>query len=436
MKEGLIMQHTKSSELFEKSKNIFPGGVNSPVRAYQSVGLTPPFITKAKGSKITDADGHTYIDYVGSWGPMILGHAHDEVVRAIQVAAELGTSYGAPTEKEWLLGQLIQSALPSMEMMRFVSSGTEAAMSALRVARGFTGRDKIVKFEGCYHGHSDGLLVKAGSGALTMGSPDSLGVPKDFAKHTIIASYNNCEEITALFHSAGNNIAAVIVEPIAANMGVVLPSSEFLGTLRNLTEQYGALLIFDEVITGFRASFGGAQGYYGVTPDLTVLGKIIGGGMPVGAYGGRKEIMSVVSPLGSVYQAGTLSGNPIAMSAGIKTLELLRDTPMVYESLEQKGKTLETAFQKAAHKNGINLAINRMGSLLGIFFNDQPVTDYLSALKSNGNLFKDYFRKLLEEGIYTAPSQFEGLFISLAHTDEDLIKTRDAIDRTFSAITT
>ncbi len=428
------MEHIKSSELFKKSIDIFPGGVNSPVRAYQSVGLLPPFIAHAKGSQITDVDGNTYIDYVGSWGPMILGHAHEAVVKAICEAAELGTSYGAPTEKEWQLGSLIQSALPSMEMMRLVSSGTEAAMSALRVARGYTGRDKILKFEGCYHGHSDGLLVKAGSGALTMGAPDSLGVPKDFAKHTLVATYNHSEAVEEIFNAMGNEIAAVIVEPIAANMGVVLPNLEFLQTLRRLTEHYGAVLIFDEVITGFRASFGGAQGYYGITPDLTVLGKIIGGGMPVGAYGGRREIMNTVSPLGAVYQAGTLSGNPIAMAAGIKTLELLRDTPHVYETLEQKGKELESAFSDASRKHGIDLAINRVGSLLGIFFNDQAVEDYGTAIKSNGDRFKTYFKNMLEMGIYTAPSQFEGLFVSLAHSQEDLAKTRHAIDNAFRVL--
>lgn len=428
------MNNQKSAGLFETAKQIIPGGVNSPVRAFRSVGLTPPFIKRAKGSKITDVDGNEYIDYVCSWGPMILGHACDEVIQAIHEAAEDGTSFGAPTEREIRLAQLICDAVPSVEVVRMVSSGTEAVMSAIRLARGFTGRDKILKFEGCYHGHSDGLLVKAGSGALTTGVPDSAGVPADYVKNTLTASYNNCTEITDIFKSCGDGLAAVIIEPVAGNMGVVLPDPEFLRLLRRLTTQYGVLLIFDEVITGFRVSYQGAQGFYGITPDLTVFGKIIGGGLPVGAYGGRKDIMEMVSPVGPVYQAGTLSGNPVAMAAGIKTLTILRDNPSIYSHLEEKAEQLEKAFLDAAGKYGVLAVVNRVGSMLSAFFAAEKVVDYKSAVKSDTERFAKYFKGMFERGIYIAPSQFEAMFVSNAHTDEDVDKTTTVIDEVFTEL--
>lgn len=428
------MVNNKSSELFEKAKELIPGGVNSPVRAFRSVGLNPPFIVKAKGSKIYDADGNEFIDYVGSWGPMILGHAHEQVVEEIKKAAEEGTSYGAPTEREVQLAQLIVDAVPSVEMVRMVSSGTEAVMSAIRLARGFTGRDKILKFEGCYHGHSDGLLVKAGSGALTTGVPDSAGVPADYAKNTLTAGYNDCEELEGVFKACGNEIAAVIVEPVAGNMGVVLPENEFLSLMRRLTQEYGALLIFDEVITGFRVSYSGAQGYYGITPDISVFGKIIGGGMPVGAYGGRKDIMKMISPTGPVYQAGTLSGNPVAMAAGLKTLSILRDDPAIYSRLAKKSEVLEKAFMESSRKYGIPLSVNRLGSVLSAFFTGKKVNDFKSAVTSDTRMFAAYFAKLLEQGIYAAPSQYEAIFLSDAHSEEDIRKTALAIDKAFAGI--
>lgn len=428
------MSNKISLELFEKAKQIIPGGVNSPVRAFRSVGLNPPFIKKAAGSKIIDIDGNEYIDYVGSWGPMILGHANPEVIEEIIEAAQDGTSFGAPTGREVELAQIICEAVPSVEMVRMVSSGTEAVMSAIRLARGFTGRDKILKFEGCYHGHSDGLLVKAGSGALTTGVPDSAGVPADYARNTLTASYNNIDEVESIFKSVGNELAAVIIEPVAGNMGVVLPDIEFLKSLRMLTERYGALLIFDEVITGFRVSYGGAQGYYGITPDLTVFGKIIGGGMPVGAYGGRKDIMSMISPSGPVYQAGTLSGNPVAMAAGIKTLKMLRDNPSIYKQLDEKAERLEKAFTDAARKYGIPSTVNRIGSMLSAFFAGERVVDYKTAVKSDTKRFARYFAGMLGHGIYIAPSQFEAMFVSHAHSDEDIERTVKAIDTAFARL--
>lgn len=428
------MNNTKSSELFEKAKQIIPGGVNSPVRAFRSVGLNPPFIKSAKGSKITDVDGNTYIDYVGSWGPMILGHAHDEVLEEIKKAATDGTSFGAPTEREVELAQIVCDAVPSVEMVRMVSSGTEAVMSAIRLARGFTGRDKILKFEGCYHGHSDGLLVKAGSGALTTGVPDSAGVPADYAKNTLTASYNDVEEVESIFKACGNELAAVILEPVVGNMGVVIPRIEFINALRKLTEQYGALLIFDEVITGFRVSFSGAQGYFGINADLTTFGKIIGGGMPVGAYGGRKDIMSKISPSGPVYQAGTLSGNPVAMAAGIKTLQILKDNPSIYTEIDRKAKQLEDVFISASKKYGVPGTVNRLGSLLSSFFTGEAVVDYRTATKSDTKLFTRFFANMLESGVYVAPSQFEAMFVSYAHSDEDISKTIAAIDKAYSQL--
>lgn len=428
------MNLNKSITLFERAKQTIPGGVNSPVRAFNSVGLNPPFIKKAKGSKIIDIDGNEYIDYVCSWGPMILGHTHGEVIEEINKAVLDGTSFGAPTEKEVKLAELICSAVPSVEMVRMVSSGTEAVMSAIRLARGFTGRDKILKFEGCYHGHSDGLLVKAGSGALTTGVPDSAGVPKDYAKNTLTASYNHCEGLEELFKSQGRNLAAVIIEPVAGNMGVVLPNIEFLKLLRQLTQKYGVLLIFDEVITGFRIAYQGAQGYYGITPDLTVFGKIIGGGMPVGAYGGRKDIMNLISPNGPVYQAGTLSGNPVAMAAGIKTLEILRDNPNVYKELSDKATLLDNAFVTSSKKYNIPVNVNRIGSLLSVFFSTEKAVDYQTAIKSDTRRFAKYFSYMLEAGIYVAAAQFEAMFLSYAHNQSDIENTCIAIDAAFAKL--
>lgn len=428
------MKNERSVNLFERAKELIPGGVNSPVRAFKSVGLNPLFIKKAKGSKIYDVDGNEFIDYIGSWGPMILGHAHEKVLEAIIRAAEEGTSYGAPTEKEVELAQIICDAVPSVEMVRMVSSGTEAVMSAIRLARGYTRRDKILKFEGCYHGHSDGLLVKAGSGALTTGVPDSAGVPADYAANTLTASYNDCEELERIFKACGNELAAVIVESVAGNMGVVPPKPEFLKLMRKLTQETGTLLIFDEVITGFRVSYSGAQGYYGIQPDISVFGKIIGGGMPVGAYGGRKDIMNMISPTGPVYQAGTLSGNPVAMAAGIETLKLLKDNPAIYKELDKKAESLEKTFVRSAEKYGVQLSVNRAGSVLSAFFTGEKVTDYKSAAKSDTARFAKYFAHMLEAGVYIAPSQFEGMFLSAAHSDEDLIKTEKAIDAAFAKL--
>ena len=424
------MKDTKSRELFERAKKHIPGGVNSPVRAFGSVGLTPRFIRSAKGAYITDEDNNTYIDYVCSWGPGILGHAYPSVIDKVKEAAELGLTYGAPTEKEIILSELIYECMPSVEVSRLVCSGTEAVMSAIRVARGFTGRTKIIKFKGCYHGHSDGLLVKAGSAALTTSVPDSKGVPSDFTKHTLVALYNDKKSVEELFLKNKDDIAAVIVEPVAANMGVVLPKDNFLDFLRDITRQYGALLIFDEVITGFRLGLGGAQEYYGINPDMTTLGKIVGGGMPVGAYGGRREIMDMVSPVGEVYQAGTLSGNPIATTAGIETLKILMKDKNIYDRLEKKTKRLE---QAAVNGAGGLLSVNRIGSLMSIFFTDRPVTDYDSAVSSDTNAYAEYFKFLLENGIYAAPSQFEAMFVSDAHSDDDIEKTCQVFKEYFTS---
>ncbi len=418
----------QSDYLFEQSKKYMPGGVNSPVRAFQAVGRNPLFIKRAKGSKITDVDGREYIDYVCSWGPAILGHAKERVVAAVQKACEAGLTFGAPTEREYLLAELVQKLMPSMEMLRLVNSGTEAVMSAIRIARGFTGRDKIIKFRGCYHGHADGLLVKAGSGALTQSTPDSLGVPVDYAKNTLVAEYNDLSSVEALFESQGQEIAAVIVEPVAANMGVVLPETDFLPGLRRITDQYHALLIFDEVITGFRLGTGGAQEYYGVTPDLTTLGKIIGGGMPMAAYGGRKEIMELVAPLGSVYQAGTLSGNPAATAAGLETLKILQEEKEngLYDRLAAYTQRLAETVRRSF---GSSVRVNQIGSLMSVFFTGEPVRDYQSAVSSDTEKYARYFNAMLEEGIYLAPSQFEAMFVSAAHTEEDLERTCGAVKR-------
>ena len=422
---------TRSKVLFEEAKRHIPGGVNSPVRAFGSVGRTPRFIASAKGSRITDVDGNEMIDYVCSWGAGILGHAHPRVIKVVQQACENGLTYGAPTEKEVILAELIAELVPSMEVSRLVSSGTEAVMSAIRTARGYTGRDKIVKFKGCYHGHSDGLLVKAGSAALTTSVPDSAGVPEDYTKHTLVALYNDRESVEKLFQANPKEIAAVIVEPVAANMGVVLPEAGFLEFLREITKQYGALLIFDEVITGFRLALGESQEYYGIAPDLTTLGKIVGGGMPIGAYGGKREIMQMVSPVGSVYQAGTLSGNPIATTAGIETLQILKEDKTIYKRLEKKTEILATAVREAAKKS---IIVNQVGSLMSVFFTEQPVQDYESAVSSNTKCYTEYFGYLLEHGIYTAPSQFEAMFISDAHTQEDIDKTCEVIKAYFMHI--
>ncbi len=425
------MREEISQELFERAKKKIPGGVNSPVRAFQSVGMIPRFIRSAKGDRITDVDGNEYIDYVCSWGPGILGHAHPQVIQKVQEACEKGLTYGAPTENEVVLAEMISELMPSIEVSRLVCSGTEAVMSAIRAARGFTGRTKIVKFKGCYHGHSDGLLVKAGSAALTTSVPDSAGVPADFTRHTLVALYNDRDSVEQLFQAQGSEIAAVIVEPVAANMGVVLPEEGFLQFLRDITRQYGALLIFDEVITGFRLGLGGAQKYYHITPDLTTLGKIVGGGMPVGAYGGRREIMEMVSPAGPVYQAGTLSGNPIATTAGIETLKLLKEDPDIYKRLEAKAFKLEQAVKNAASGR---VCVNRIGSLMSIFFTKEQVKDYESAVSSDTSRYAEYFAYLLKSGIYAAPSQFEAMFLSDAHTQEDIGRTCDVMDSYFSEI--
>lgn len=414
------MHEEKSSALFRASAEFIPGGVNSPVRAYRSVNRIPRFIEKAKGSKIYDVDGNEYIDYVCSWGPAIMGHAHESVLKAVRDAVENGLSFGAPTEKELKLARLVNAIMPHIESLRLVNSGTEAVMSAIRLARGYTGKNKIIKFRGCYHGHSDAMLVKAGSGGITTGVPDSIGVPAAVVADTMIAEYNSIESVKNLFEAAGNEIATVIVEPVAANMGVVPPAPGFLQFLRDITSEYGALLIFDEVITGFRIAPGGASERYGVIPDLVTLGKIIGGGMPIGAYGGRREIMEMVSPSGKVYQAGTLAGNPVATAAGIATLSWLRDNRNIYAELEEKGTKIEEALKK---RFGESASVNRTGSLLSVFFTSCRVTDYESATSSDTERFSRFFSYMLDNGIYLAPSQYEAWFISAAHSDEDIDRT-------------
>ncbi len=414
------MHEEKSSALFRASAEFIPGGVNSPVRAYRSVNRIPRFIEKAKGSKIHDVDGNEYIDYVCSWGPAIMGHAHESVLKAVRDAVENGLSFGAPTEKELKLARLVNAIMPHIESLRLVNSGTEAVMSAIRLARGYTGKNRIIKFRGCYHGHSDAMLVKAGSGGITTGVPDSIGVPAAVVADTMIADYNSIESVKNLFEAAGNEIATVIVEPVAANMGVVPPAPGFLQFLRDITSEYGALLIFDEVITGFRIAPGGASERYGVIPDLVTLGKIIGGGMPIGAYGGRREIMEMVSPSGKVYQAGTLAGNPVATAAGIATLSWLRDNRNIYAELEEKGTKIEDALKK---RFGESASVNRTGSLLSVFFTSCRVTDYESATSSDTERFSRFFSYMLDNGIYLAPSQYEAWFISAAHSDEDIDRT-------------
>jgi len=419
------MKQVRSNELYQRACEKMPGGVNSPVRAFRSVGSTPLFIDRAKGSKIYDVDGNEFIDYVCSWGPAILGHAQDEVIEAITKACEKGLTFGAPTENEVILADLISELMPSMEMLRLVSSGTEAVMSAIRVARGYTKRDMIVKFKGCYHGHSDGLLVKAGSALMTNAVPDSAGVPVSYTQNTLVADYNDEKSVNRLFEQYGEKIAAVIIEPVAANMGVVLPKKGFLEYLRKVTKDNNALLIFDEVITGFRIGLGGASEYFKIKPDLITLGKIVGGGMPIGAYGGRKDIMQLVSPLGDVYQAGTLSGNPIATTAGITTLNILKKNPQIYRDLEQKTDIIRNAFQEGVSSGRV--WVNQIGSLLSPFFTDQKVTDYESAITSDVKEYAKYFQFLLKNGIYIAPSQFEAMFISNAHSECDIKTTCEVI---------
>lgn len=414
--------YEKSKELFEKAKKLMPGGVNSPVRAFGAVGGTPLFIKGAKGAVITDADGNSYIDYVCSWGPGILGHAFPPVIEAVRNAAVSGLTFGAPTENEVTLAKMIQACVPSMEMLRMVSSGTEAVMSAVRAARGFTGRDLIVKFTGCYHGHSDGLLVKAGSGALTQSAPDSAGVPADFTRLTLLAEFNNEDSVQRLFDEYPDRIAALVVEPVGANMGVVPPEAGFLEFLREITAVNGTVLIFDEVITGFRLGLGGAQEYFGVTPDMTTMGKIVGGGMPMGVYGGKREIMENVAPMGAVYQAGTLSGNPIATAAGIATLRHLMSHPEIYTQIEEKTRRLEEA-ASSIH----DVCVRRAGSLMSVFFTRDRVRDYTTAKTSDTKRYARYFWHMLGHGIYTAPSQFEAMFVSAAHTDDQIRKTCGAI---------
>lgn len=418
-------QFDKSKELYEKSKECIPGGVNSPVRSFMAVKSTPPFIDKGKGSKLYDVDGNEYIDYICSWGANILGHGNERVLDAVKSACDKGLTFGAPTENEYILARLIGELMPSIEMVRLVSSGTEAVMSVIRVARGYTKKDKIIKFRGCYHGHSDGLLVKAGSGSLTQSVPDSDGVPFDYTKNTLIADFNNQPSVQKLFKEHGDNIAAIIVEPVVANMGVVLPQKNFLEFLRNITLEHKSLLIFDEVITGFRLGLGGAQEYFNIRPDLTTLGKIVGGGMPVGAYGGKKEIMSVVAPIGLVYQAGTLSGNPIATAAGIETLlSLKNEGNQLYERLEKNAKRLAKAVKETLKDQ---VCVNQIGSLLSVYFTTEAVTDYHTAMTSNTEQYAKYFHYLLQNGIYTAPSQYEGMFVSSAHEDVDIERTIQVI---------
>jgi glutamate-1-semialdehyde 2,1-aminomutase len=428
-----FMKITRSIKLFEKAQHLIPGGVNSPVRAFRSVGGQPRFIKRAKGARLYDLDGNTYIDYVLSWGPMILGHASPTVVSAIKNAAERGTSYGAPTELEVELADQIRDAFPSMEKSRLVSSGTEAVMSAIRVARGFTKRDGVLKFEGCYHGHSDYLLAKAGSGLTTLGIPDSLGVPADFAKHTLTAPYNDIRTVQRILRDRGKDLACIIVEPVAGNMGVVPPAPDFLPALRQLATDHDILLIFDEVISGFRVHYGGAQALYGVTPDLTVLGKIIGGGLPVGAYGGRRDIMDLIAPAGPVYQAGTLSGNPLAVTAGLATLKQLR-AKNLYKQLEERSAALARGLADEAKRAGIALTQTRVGSMLTSFFTQEPVVDWNSAKKSDTKRYGLFFHGMLEQGIYLAPSQFEAAFLSTAHTSADIEKTIRAARVAFKSL--
>ena len=427
-----MRSYEKSQVAFKEAVNIMPGGVNSPVRAFKSVNMDPIFMHSGKGAILTDIDGNEYIDYVLSWGPLILGHSEPNVVKAIQEQAATATSFGAPSLSENKLAQLVIDRVPGIEMIRFVSSGTEATMSALRLARGYTGRDKILKFEGSYHGHGDSLLIKAGSGVATLGLPDSPGVPADIAKNTLTVAYNDLDSAKLVFEKFGTELAAVIVEPVAGNMGVVPPSETFLKGLRELTEQHGTVLIFDEVMTGFRVDYNCAQGYYGVTPDLTTLGKVIGGGLPVGAFAGKREIMEQIAPAGPIYQAGTLSGNPLAMTAGYETLSRL--TPESYAYFKKLGDQLEAGFREAATKYNIPHTVNRAGSMIGFFFTNETVVDFETAKTSDLALFAEYFKLMAEEGIFIPPSQFEGMFLSTAHNEEHIAKTVEAFHTVFAKL--
>lgn len=427
------MKFQRSEELFERAQRRISGGVNSPSRSYAAVGGgAPAFIARGEGAYLYDVDGNRYIDYLAAYGAMILGHAHPKVVEAVRQAITKGSVYGAPTEGEVRMAEAIHRAIPQMEMVRFTASGTEAVMTALRVARGYTGRDKILKFEGCYHGHGDSLLIKAGSGVATLGLPDSPGVPESIAKNTITVPYNDLESVRLAFQEFGDDLAAVIVEPVAGNMGVVPPNEGFLTELRNLTHENGTILIFDEVMTGFRVGFNCAQGYFGVTPDMTCLGKVIGGGLPVGAFGGKREIMQQVAPSGSIYQAGTLSGNPLAMRAGYETLSRL--TEESYDVFIERGDQLEKGFREAATKYNIPHTVNRAGSMIGFFFTNEDVVDFDSAKTSDTELFADYYRLMAEEGIFLPPSQFEGMFLSTAHTEEHIAKTVEAFHTVFAKL--
>jgi len=427
------MKVDHSLKLFEEAKKLIPGGVNSPVRACRSVGCAPLFIERAQGSRIFDVDGNSYIDYVGSWGPMILGHRHPEVIKLIEFELSQGTSFGAPTVLEVRLAEMVKDAVPSIEMVRMVNSGTEATMSAIRLARAFTGRDAIVKFDGCYHGHADALLVEAGSGVATLGIPGSPGVPQSFVAQTISLPYNDIDAVTSLMDARGDEIACIIVEPVAGNMGCVPPAEGFLEALRKETEKHGTVLIFDEVMTGFRVAYGGAQALYGITPDLTCLAKIIGGGLPVGAYGGRRDIMENVAPVGPMYQAGTLSGNPLAMAAGVATLKQLQE-PGVYEALEQKSSRLAIGLQGAATVAGLPVTLTRVGSMLGMFFTDQAVTSFTDAKTSDLEMFSAYYNAMLQLGVYLAPSQFEASFVSTAHSQGDIDETVRAAAEVFKTL--
>ncbi|UUI38242.1 glutamate-1-semialdehyde 2,1-aminomutase [Oceanobacillus oncorhynchi] len=426
------MVNTRSVDAYKEAVDLMPGGVNSPVRAFKSVGLDPIFMEKGKGSKITDIDGNTYVDYVLSWGPLILGHADERVTKSLKEVVEKGTSFGAPSLLENQLAKLVIDRVPSIEMVRMVNSGTEATMSAIRLARGYTNRDLIIKFEGSYHGHGDSLLIKAGSGVATLGLPDSPGVPENIAKNTITVPYNDVESLKLAFEHYGDKIAAVIMEPVCGNMGVVPPKEGFLQAVRDITEQNGSLLIFDEVMSGFRVGYYSAQGHFDVTPDLTCLGKVIGGGLPVGAYGGKREIIEQIAPTGPIYQAGTLSGNPLAMTAGYESLASL--TEASYEEINKKVDRLTEGFRQAADKYDIPLHINRAGSMVGVFFTDQEVVDFETAQSSNLDYFAQYYRAMIEEGVFLPPSQFEGLFLSTAHTDKDIEKTIEAVHIAFSKI--
>lgn len=427
-----MRNYQQSVDAYKEAVNLMPGGVNSPVRAFKSVGMNPIFMKSGKGSKIYDIDGNEYIDYVLSWGPLILGHADERVVSKLKEVAEGGTSFGAPTLLESELAKLVIERVPSIEMVRMVNSGTEATMSALRLARGYTGRNKILKFEGCYHGHGDSLLIKAGSGVATLGLPDSPGVPESVAQQTITVPYNDIKSVRYAFEQYGKDIAAIIVEPVSGNMGVVPPQEGFLEELRKITEEHGSLLIFDEVMTGFRVGYHSAQGHFGVTPDITCLGKVIGGGLPVGAYGGKREIIERIAPVGDIYQAGTLSGNPLAMTAGLETLKAM--TEDAYVELNKKVDRLVQGYREAADKHGIALQINRVGSMVGVFFNENPVINYETASQSDTDRFAQYYRQMAEQGVFLPPSQFEGLFVSTAHTTDDIEKTIEAVDNAFRTL--